>query len=88
LPIAHRKDAVVIPAKAVNTDLGGKFVLIVNGEDTLERRDVKPGRSKGRMLVVNEGLDGSERFIVGGFHMARPGMQIQPVPAENNNPAN
>jgi RND family efflux transporter MFP subunit len=88
LPIAHRKDAVVIPAKAVNTDLGGKFVLIVNGEDTLERRDVKLGRSKGRMLVVNEGLDGSERFIVGGFHMARPGMQIQPVPAENNNPAN
>ncbi|AQQ69689.1 Multidrug transporter MdtA [Limihaloglobus sulfuriphilus] len=87
MPIGHRKDAVVIAAKAINSDLGGKFVLIVNDENTLERRDVKLGDSMGKMRVINEGLDGSEQFIVGGFHMARPGMQIQPMPVENNNTA-
>lgn len=84
VPVAERKDAVLIPEKAISTDLGGKYVLVVGENNILQRRDLKPGASIGDMRVVNEGLDGSEMFIVGNFHIARPGMPITPVLAQNN----
>lgn len=81
VPVAERKNAVLVPEKAISTDLGGKFLLVVGDGNVLERRDVKLGATIGALRVVTEGLTGEETFIVGGFHMTRPGMQIQPIPA-------
>ena len=80
LPIAERKGAVLIPEKAVSTDLGGKYLLVVGEENVLRRQDVTLGAVVDGLRVVLDGLNGDETFIVGGFHMARPGMPIQPMP--------
>lgn len=85
LPMAERKNAVLVPEKAVSSDLGGKYLLIVGQGNVLQRRDVKLGTTIGELRVITEGLDGSETFIVGGFHMARPGMPITPLTAEMQN---
>ncbi len=79
LPIRERPDAVLIPEKAVHTDLSGRYLLIVGEDNILQRRNIKLGTSYGPLRLVTEGLDGSETFIVGGFHMAQPGMPIQPI---------
>ncbi|HOM77398.1 MAG TPA: efflux RND transporter periplasmic adaptor subunit [Anaerohalosphaeraceae bacterium] len=79
LPIAQRPNAVLIPEKAILTDLGGKYVLAVGQGNVLERRSITLGASVDGMRVVTEGLDGSEMFIVGSFHMARPGMPVTPL---------
>jgi RND family efflux transporter MFP subunit len=79
IPTTERPNAVLIPEMAINTDLGGKFLLAVGKDNILERRPLKLGATIGDMRVVTEGLDGSETFIVGGFHIARPGMPIIPV---------
>lgn len=81
VPIRQRKNAVLIPEKAIMTDLGGKYVLTVGPGNVLQRHDIKLGTSQGLLQVINEGLDGSEVFIIGGFHIARPGMPITPMPA-------
>jgi multidrug efflux pump subunit AcrA (membrane-fusion protein) len=81
IPVAERRGAVLVPEKAVSTDLGGKFLLAVGEENTLVRKDIKLGATVNGLRVVTEGLSGEETFIVGGFHMARPGMPIQPIPA-------
>lgn len=83
VPTAVRKNAVLIPEKAIQADLGGKYVLLVVGEkNILQRRDVVTGAVVGTLRVINEGLDGSETFIIGGMAMARPGMPITPDTGE------
>ncbi len=79
VPTVERKDAVLIPEKAVSTDLGGRYVLIVDDEQKLRRRDVRLGAVIDGLRVVEEGLSGDETFIVGGFHMARPGIPVEPI---------
>ena len=80
LPVGERKGAVLVPEKAVSTDLGGKYMLVVGEENTLRQQDVKLGAVVDGLRVVTDGLEGDETFIVGGFHMARPGMPIKPMP--------
>ena len=86
VPTAVRKNAVLIPEKAVSTDLGGKYLLVVGEGNVLHRRDVKLGASMGPLRVVTEGLDGSELFLVGGFAMARPGMPVIPMTGDGPPP--
>jgi RND family efflux transporter MFP subunit len=86
VPVKAVPNALLIPEKAIMTDLGGKYVLVVGENNILRRRDIKLGATLGKMRVVNEGLNGDEMFIVGGFAMARPGMPITPVPADGPPP--
>jgi RND family efflux transporter MFP subunit len=86
VPVKAVPNALLIPEKAIMTDLGGKYVLVVGENNVLQRRDIKLGATLGKMRVVNEGLTGDEMFIVGGFAMARPGMPITPMPADGPPP--
>lgn len=79
IPTARRNGAVMIPEKAVNTDLGGKYLLVVGRDNVLERRSIRLGAVVNGLRVVTEGLTGQETFIIGSFHLARPGMPIQPM---------
>jgi RND family efflux transporter MFP subunit len=81
VPMGSRPNAVLIPEKTIQTDLGGKYVLIVGPGQVLQRRDLVLGASEGVNRIILSGLDGSEMILAGGFYMARPGMPIQPVPA-------
>lgn len=74
--------AVLIPQKAVMTDLSGKYILVAGPDNVLQRRDVKLGANIGIQRVVTEGMDGSEQVAVGNFHLIRPGMPITPIPAD------
>jgi RND family efflux transporter MFP subunit len=80
VPVRERPKAVLIPEKTIQTDLGGKYVLVVGANQMLERRDIVLGATEGTQRVVLSGLDGSETILSGGFYMARPGMPIQPIP--------
>lgn len=86
VPTGVRANAVLIPELAISTDLGGKYVLVVGEGNILQRRDIKPGATIGKLRVVNEGLTGDEMFIVGGFAMSRPGMPIVPVTGDGPPP--
>ncbi|MDH4201720.1 MAG: efflux RND transporter periplasmic adaptor subunit [Phycisphaerae bacterium] len=82
VPVKAVPSALLIPEKAIMTDLGGKYVLVVGENNVLQRRDIKLGGPLDKLRVVTEGLNGDEIFIVGGFAMARPGMPITPMPAD------
>jgi RND family efflux transporter MFP subunit len=86
VPTGVRKNAVLIPELAISTDLGGKYLLVVGEGNILQRRDIKPGATVGKLRVVNEGLTGDEMFIVGGFAMSRPGAPIVPITGDGPPP--
>ena len=83
VPTQVRKNAVLIPEMAIMTDLGGKYVLKVGENNILQRCDVTPGATIGKLRVINEGLKGDELYIVGGFAMARPKMPITPITGDS-----
>jgi len=76
------KDAIVIAERAVGTDLGGKYIYVVGGDDVVEQRYVELGpEGEDGTIVVLEGLKQGERYIVEGLLRARPGLPVTPKTA-------
>ena len=76
--------AIVIHERAIGTDLSGKFVLVVGDDNIVEQRRVTPGPTQDDgTIVITEGLDASDRYIVEGVLRARPGMPVNPTTATN-----
>ncbi len=76
-------DALVVDERAIGTDLGGKYVLVVGEENIVEQRYVILGAKQDNgTFVVKEGLDGSERYVVNGMLRARPGLPVTPMTPE------
>ncbi|USD30662.1 efflux RND transporter periplasmic adaptor subunit [Pseudoalteromonas sp. SCSIO 43201] len=69
---------VIIPDKAVGTDLKNRFVLVVNDANTLEYRLITLGNRYGEFRAVESGLSAGERIAVNGPARVGPGMPISP----------
>jgi RND family efflux transporter MFP subunit len=70
--------ALLVPAVALGSDQGGRYVLIVNGENTVEQRKVEVGPTVGDMTVVESGLKPDDRVITAGLLRAIPGQKVDP----------
>jgi RND family efflux transporter MFP subunit len=76
-------DAVLVPETAIGSDLGGKYILVVGEDNIVEQKYLQLGAShEGGMIHVRSGLEGQETIIVGGLMMARPGLPVTPLTAE------
>ena len=81
---SRETDALLVDERAVGTDLGGKYVLLVDEENLVEVRYVTLGPIQNDgTVVVEEGLDGSEVYIVNGMLRARPGFPVTPQSADS-----
>ncbi len=79
VPGPRIENAVLIEEQAIGTDLDGKFVLVVKPDDVVEQRRVTLGARTEGLIVVRDGLNADERYIVAGVQHARPGMPVRPV---------
>jgi len=76
-------DAVLVDERAIGTDLGGKYVLVIGDENVVEQRYIVLGpKQEDGTVLVEEGLDGSEKYIVNGMLRARAGFPVTPVEAD------
>ena len=71
-----RRDALLIPQRAVQQLLGKTFVTIVGEDSKAEPRPVKMGPRVGTLWVVEEGLTPADRVIVEGFAKAPSGTPL------------
>jgi len=78
VPTGIKKDALLISEQAVNSDLGGKYVLAVDSNNIVQNRPIQLGQKVGDKIVVLSGLGRDDRYIIGGLHMARPGSPVNP----------
>lgn len=74
------ENAILVQERAIGTDLGGKFVMVVEeADDIVNQKYIKLGpRQDDGTVVVAEGLDGTEQYIVNGMLRARPGFPVTP----------
>ena len=75
-------EALLVPEYALQRDLAGYYLLIVNENDEVERRNVKRGPLIGGRRVIASGVEGSDRVIVTGLQRAREGIKVSPEMAE------
>jgi RND family efflux transporter MFP subunit len=70
--------ALLVPAVAVGSDQGGRYLLVLNADNVVEQRRVQLGQTFGEMRVVESGLKPDERVVVAGIMDAVPGQKVDP----------
>ena len=69
-------DGVTIPTASILRDQVGPYVLLVDAEGTVARRDVTPEFVTGDRTVISDGLAAEDRVITIGVQRARPGGRV------------
>jgi len=82
VPVDTRADMLLVTERALAQDQGGVYMLVVNSENTVERRSITTGQRIDGMVVIEEGLQQDDRVVVEGVQRARPGRMVTPEPVE------
>jgi RND family efflux transporter MFP subunit len=85
-PEYGERDVLTIPDTCVLADQRGRYVLVINAESKVERRDVRAGDVIDRQRVILEGLTPDARVIVNGLQRARPGITVRLAQAPEATP--
>ena len=67
------------PDRAIATDLGKRFVVVVGANNKAEYRPVEIGPLAGNLRIIRSGLKPGDRVIVGGLQKVKPGDTVNPV---------
>ncbi len=76
LKLFEQKDALVVPAQAVQTGPNGQYVYVVKPDMTVEMRKVELDRNDGADAVIATGLRNGERVVVTGQLRLAPGTRV------------
>lgn len=74
--------AVLVNDRAVGTDQGKKFVLVVGRDNKLIYREVELGPAYDGLRVIRKGLAAGETIAVNGLQRVRPGDLVAPKPVD------
>ena len=77
LVLSTEKGAVLIPNQAAQISQQGPFVYVLKSDDTAELRPVKLGQRQGDQVVVTQGVAASERVVLAGQMLIRPGGKVR-----------
>lgn len=74
------QQAVMIPNKAVNEQLGEFFVYVVGDSSKVTQKKVTLGKQTGSNIIVKEGLKQGDKIVVEGMQKLREGAVITTTP--------
>jgi multidrug efflux system membrane fusion protein len=76
LLVSTRKHALVVPSTVVQRGPQGAFAYVINADDTVAVRVVKPELTTGDVTIVAAGLQEGERVVVEGQGELSPGSKV------------
>ncbi|MGL5089915.1 MAG: efflux RND transporter periplasmic adaptor subunit [Aeromonas sobria] len=82
IDMGTRKNAVVVPPRAIIQSQADNMVMVVNTQNKVEPRLVKLGATVATGILIDSGLKAGDRYIVEGLMKARPGSVVKPVSAQ------
>ena len=81
--------AILIPDEAISADQNERVVYVLNPDNTVTTKSVRPGPKLYGYRVIRSGLKGDEQIVVKGVVRVHPGAKVTPVtvelPRENTN---
>lgn len=84
VPVDIQENALLVPDIALGADQRGRFVLVVNDQNTVDYHSVETGPLFQGMRVIKSGISLKDRIIVKGVQRARPGIVVTPM--DSNKP--
>ena len=76
VPIGAPHKALLVTERALGTDQGQKFLLVVNAEKKVEYRPVTLGTLSDGLRVIEKGLSAGDWVITNGMQRVRPGSTV------------
>jgi membrane fusion protein (multidrug efflux system) len=73
----NAKDVIVIPRRAVQTDLEGDFAMVMAEGNVAERRNVELGAQVEQGIIIKEGLNKDDTVITQGLQRVRNGVEVR-----------
>jgi multidrug efflux pump subunit AcrA (membrane-fusion protein) len=70
--------ALLVPDTALGSDQGGRYVLVVSAENSVEQRKVTAGPLALGLRVIETGLHPNDRIVIDGLMRAIPGQKVEP----------
>lgn len=71
---------VLVDDRAIGTDLGNKFVLVLDKNRKVAYRRVETGPLYSGLRVISDGLKPDDMVVVSGMQRVRPGAEVKAVP--------
>jgi len=81
LLLLTEKNALTIPAAAVQRGPQGTFVYVVAKDQTAALRPVELGATVDQLAIVSKGLALGEQVVIEGQNQIKPGAKVAPRPA-------
>lgn len=75
---AGTTSAPLLPQSAVLSDDKGNYVYIINGNNEVERRDIKIGTVSDSGVSIAQGLAGNESVVLSAGPFLNPGQKVNP----------
>jgi multidrug efflux pump subunit AcrA (membrane-fusion protein) len=75
---ADEHDSLLVPDAALGADQGGRYLLVLDKDNTVEQRKVTIGPKVGDLRVIESGLKPEDRVVVAGILRAIPGQKVDP----------
>jgi len=72
----NRHSAALVDDRAIGTDLGKRFVFVVDEQGVVQYRSVETGRLAEGLRIVENGLAAGDVVIVNGLQRVRPGVSV------------
>ncbi|WP_413730446.1 efflux RND transporter periplasmic adaptor subunit [Sodalis sp. RH22] len=78
----------LLPEQALGTDLGKRYVLVLDKDRRVQYRAITLGQAVGEWRIVKSGLNEGEQVVVDGLQKVRPGDVVAPhAAATDTSPA-
>lgn len=79
IPLAlQRREALLVPDRALGTDQAGRYLLLLGKDNVIEQRTVEVGAQIGELRVIESGLQRGDQVVVTGLQHAIPGDKVTP----------
>jgi len=78
VPFDQDKNALLVPDTALGSDQGGRYLLVVGKDNTVEQRKVQIGPADNGLRVIESGLKPDDQVVIAGLLRVIPGQKIDP----------
>jgi len=85
---AERRNALLVPQRAVQDLQGQRSVLTVGADGVVQERSVVTGDRIEQRWIVEQGLKAGDAVVVDGLQKVRPGSRVTPRPERDTASAN
>jgi len=77
LTLTTQRDAIIVPAQAVQTGQQGQYVFVIKPDLTVEARPVVVNRTINNEAIIDKGLKAGERVVTDGQLQLVPGAKVE-----------